>query len=112
MVTVDESMTKFLRVQKIEAVTKEEREDSTLIEYPVIMSWFSPNRGDPYGVALADLVEDKQKAQQILANLQLINAKFSVLGQTFLYDPKAIKNRNDLLAPNTDPKLIAFDSSS
>lgn len=112
LVTVDANCWVLLRAEMIEAVTKEEEEDTTLIEAPVLVSWFSPLRWDPFWVSLADLVEDKQKWQQILTNLQLINAKFSTLWQTLLYDPKAVKNRNDLISPTTDLKLIAYDSSS
>lgn len=76
------------------------------------VSWFSPYRGDPFGVSLADLVEDKQKANSILLNLQLINSKYNTLGQTYLIDPRAVPNKADLLSPSTDPKWIPFNSAS
>lgn len=80
--------------------------------FPVVISYFSPLRGDPTGVSICDLVEDKQRAESILANLRLIDAKFNTLGQTFVYDGRAIKNRNDLTAPTTNPKWIAINPDS
>ncbi len=111
-VTVDSECKKLLRAVEIEAVTKEEKRNPELIECPVIVSYYSPYRGDPYGVSLVDLIEDKQKAHKILSNLRLISAKFATFGQQFLYDPKAITNRNDLTKPSINPKWIAYNSSS
>lgn len=112
LVTVDNKLKNILRVQKIRAIKAEEKKSSALIDFGVNVSWFSPYRGDPFGVSLADLVEDKQKANSILLNLQLINAKYNTLGQTYLIDPRAVPNKADLLSPSTDPKWIPFNSAS
>lgn len=112
LVTVDESKKLLLRFQEIKPVKKEEKENPELIEVPVVISWFSPYRWDPFGVSWADLVEDKQTANQILKNLRLIDAKFLTFWQTNLYDPRAIKNRNDLTKPSVNTKWISFDSTS
>lgn len=112
LVTVDNKLQTILRAVKIDAVKAEEKKEEDLIEFPVNVSWFSPYRGDPFGVSLADLVEDKQKANSILLNLQLINSKYNTLGQTYLIDPRAVPNKADLLSPSTDPKWIPFNSAS
>jgi hypothetical protein len=81
-------------------------------EFPVVISWLSPLRGDPRGVSIPDLVEDKQTAESTLMNLRLIDAKFATLGQNFLYDTRAIKNVNELKAPSTNPKWIGINPDS
>ena len=112
LVTMDESKKILLRDEVINPVTEEEKENPELVEDPVVVSRFSPYRWDPFGVAWADLVEDKQRANQILKNLRLLDAKFSTLGQQFLYDPRAVKNINDLTKPSDKPKWISFNSAS
>jgi len=57
-----------------------------------------------------DLVEDKQRANSILMNLRLIDAKFATFGQFNLFDSRTI-NRSDLTTPTLATKWIAFDSS-
>lgn len=111
-VTTDWKCTEILRVEELAPVTKEEKKDSTLVPLPVIVSWYSPFRGDPFGVSLVDLIEDKQKAHKILQNLRLISAKFATFGQQYLYDPRAVSNRNDLTKPSTNPKWIPYNSGS
>lgn len=76
----------------------------------VNLSYFSPLRGDPYGISLPDLLEDKQRANSILLNLRLIDAKFATFGQMNLFDSRAV-NKNDLAAPTLSTKWIAFDSA-
>lgn len=112
LVTTDSKIQTILRAEKIKPVKSEEKEDSTYIDFPVIISWFSPLRWDPFGVSLADLVVDKQRANSILMNLQIINAKYNTLGQTFLIDPRAVPNKADLISPSTDPKWIPFNAAS
>lgn len=97
---------------EIEPVLREEKKDSSLIEFGVIVSYYSPLRGDPFGVSLCDLMEDKQKALKILSNLRLISAKFATFGQQFLYDGRAIKNIEDLKRPSTNPKYISYNGQS
>lgn len=111
-ITVDDDIKNILRMVEIEPVLNEEKKDQSLIEYPVIVSYYSPLRWDPYGVSLCDLMEDKQKAVKILSNLRLISAKFATFGQQFLYDWRAIKNIQDLKKPSINPKYIAFDGKS
>jgi hypothetical protein len=65
----------IIRCEKLKAVTKAEKEDETLIEFPVILRYISPIPNDPFGISLADLVEDSQMAMTILKNLKLIREK-------------------------------------
>jgi len=58
----------------------------------VNLTWFSPKRNDPFGVSLLDLTVDKQKANSILMNLRLIDAKFSTFGQMNLVNTDLVKN--------------------
>lgn len=111
-VTVNSDITRVLRAVEIEPITKEEKKDPSLIEYPVVVSYYSPLRGDPYGVCIPDLMEDKQKAHKILSNLRLIGAKFATFGQQYLYDPRAIKNVEDIKRPSTNPKYTPYNSVS
>ena len=112
LITIDESKQYILRDVEIKPVFKEEIEDNSLIEAPVVVSRFSPYRWDPFWVAWADLVEDKQTANQTLKNLRVIDAKFLTFWGTNLYDPKAIKNVLDLKKPSVNTKWISFDSNS
>ena len=103
-ITLDSSRQKLLRCVPMEPDMNGE------IENLVNLSYFSPLRGDPYGVSLVDLVEDKQRANSILLNLRLIDAKFATFGQMNLFDSRVL-NKNDLSSPTIATKWIAFDSS-
>lgn len=80
-------------------------------DIPVARTYFSPLRGDPFGVSLVDLIEDKQRANSILMNLRLINAKFNTYGQMNMYDSKIVKNVDQLRSPSTNPKWIPVDTT-
>ena len=58
------------------------------------------------------MLEDKQDSNSIIANLQILAAKYGTLGQQFLYDTRAIPNLSELKTPSDNPKFIAFDSTS
>lgn len=77
-VTVDSKITALLKFVEIKPVTKEEKKTKEVsMKTCVNISYFSPVRGNPTGIAMADLILDKQKAQSILLNLRLIDAKFN-----------------------------------
>ena len=103
----------LIRFEQVGAVTKAEKGDPTLIPFPVILRYFSPIPNDPFGVSLADLCEDPQKAMTILKNLKLIQQKDAALGDTFLVDETKVKNRTDLLkAPSlTRRRFIGTDGN-
>jgi len=106
IVTVDSKMQSILRKEKIEPVTKEEKKLWVSIHTQVNVTWFSPKRNDPVWVSLLDLIVDKQKANSILMNLRLIDAKFSTFGQTNLVNTDIVKNTTELLKPSTNTKWI------
>lgn len=87
----------LIRFEQVPAATKAEKEDPTLIPFPVVLRYFSPIPNDPFGISLADLCEDPQKAMTILKNLKLIQQKDAALGDTFLVDENKVTNRTDLL---------------
>lgn len=103
----------IIRFEAIKAVTKQEKEDPTEIDFPVILRYFSPIPNDPFGISLADLVEDEQTAMTILKNLKLIQEKDLALGDTVLVSNQ-VKNRTDLLkAPSlTRRRFISVDSEN
>lgn len=103
----------IIRFEPIKAITKIEKEDPTEIDFPVILRYFSPIPNDPFGISLADLVEDEQTAMTILKNLKLIQEKDLALGDTVLVSNQ-VKNRTDLLkAPSlTRRRFISVDSEN
>jgi len=103
----------IIRFEPIKAITKIEKDDPTEIDFPVILRYFSPIPNDPFGISLADLVEDEQTAMTILKNLKLIQEKDLALGDTVLVSNQ-VKNRTDLLkAPSlTRRRFISVDSEN
>lgn len=103
----------IIRFEAIKAVTEIEKEDPTEIDFPVVLRYFSPIPNDPFGISLADLVEDEQTAMTILKNLKLIQEKDLALGDTVLVSNQ-VKNRTDLLkAPSlTRRRFISVDSEN
>jgi len=65
----------ILAVEKLVAVRAEEKQDSNKIPFPVIIRHYSPLRGDPYGISIPDILEDKQRMQQLFMNLNRIKAE-------------------------------------
>lgn len=78
----------------------------------VNISWFSPIRGNPCGISMADLILDKQKAQSILMNLRLIDAKFNTFGQINLVNTNIVKDTGELTRPSINTKWIGANLQS
>ena len=55
---------------------------------------------------MADLILDKQKAQSILMNLRLIDAKFNTFGQINLVNTDIVKDTTELTRPSINTKWI------
>ena len=89
----------IIRFEPIKAITKIEKEDPTEIDFPVILRYFSPIPNDPFGISLADLVEDEQTAMTILNNLKLIQEKDLALGDTVLVS-------NQVLADDLSQSIV------
>lgn len=95
LITVDQKMNLILRMNKIEAVAEDEKKDSSRIPFPIILNYYSPNREDPFGTSVSDLVEDKQMGQSVIANLRLSYEK-ARLYPMYMVDRTRILNRRDL----------------
>lgn len=63
--------------------------------WPLVDRALFPTASDWDGVSVPDIVEDKQRARAVLANLSLKGAKSNV-HPMYLYDTNKIKNRADL----------------
>lgn len=99
----------IIRAEEIQAVTKSEKENPNTIPYPVILNYYSPLRWDPFWVSIPDLLEDKQKAEQLFLNLNRIKAENEAWWDFFLYDSSSIKNINELKTPSQWPKYLKAD---
>lgn len=95
LVTVSPDCKEMYRFEKIVPVTNEEKEDESLVPWPLVTNYFSPQRNNPFGTSVGDLVEDKQRAKSVLANLR-INKEKADLYPMYIYNTQAIRNRRDL----------------
>jgi len=95
LVTFDDKVDNIFRFEEIEAVTEEEKEDPTLVPFPLTLNYYSPNRNDPFGTSVPDLTEDKQRAKSVFKNLQIAAVKAD-LYPMYLYNRDKILNRRDL----------------
>lgn len=112
IVTVTGNMQEILRKVEVKPVTKEEKKSKRIdMRTQVNLTWFSPTR-DCFWVSLLDLIEDKQTANSILANLRLIDAKFSTFGQMNLVNTDMVKNTADLLKPSINTKWIGVNAGN
>jgi len=96
----------IIRFEEIEAVYTEEKEHNIEVEFPVILNFYEPFKWDPFGISIPDIIEDKQRSQQLFLNLNRIKAEHEAWGDTFLVDTNAIKNLNDLKQHTFWPKYI------
>ena len=71
---------KLLRYVELGSVLQEEKENQMLIPRPIVLTYFKPRRNDAFGESFCDLLEDKEKAKSILANLSIIKAQKEARG--------------------------------
>jgi hypothetical protein len=95
LITTDGTQKALLRAVKLLPVGDEEKKNPSLVKFPVILNYYSPMRGAPFGVNVPDLSEDKQRMTSVLVNLMVSEAK-SHLYPMGLYDARKIKNKRDL----------------
>lgn len=95
LVTISSNVSELYRLEKIQPVTEEEKEDESLVPWPLVTNYYSPQRDNPFGTSVGDLVEDKQRAKSVLANLR-INKEKASLYPMYVYNTQAIRNRRDL----------------
>lgn len=101
LVTLTNEMSLCIRCEEITAVYDEEKKDSMNISYPIVINYFDPIEGDPYGLSICDILEDKQKTQQLFMNLNKIKAEHETWGDVFLVDTNVVKNTNELRQQST-----------
>lgn len=102
----------LIRFKEIEAVREEEKKDPSLIQYPVVARNWIEKRGDPYGICVPDILEDKQRMMQLFLNLNKIKAENEARWDIFFYDPNVVKNIDSLKVPSHDwPRYVKADLS-
>lgn len=112
-VTISNSLQELYEFEEIKPVTKEEKKSGKVSMKTVIrISYFSPTRSDPCGISMADLILDKQKAQSILMNLRLIDAKFNTFGQINLVNTDIVKDTTELTRPSVNTKWIGANAGN
>lgn len=112
MVTLNQDASKLLRTVEIKPVFKQEKLECVPMTAVVNVKWHAAKRSDPFGITMLEQVGPKQSAISQLINLRLINAKFSTLGQMYLYDINTVQNANEIARPSTNPKIIGVDVKS
>lgn len=83
LVSTDDACTTIFRMSKISEVFGKN-------VFPVVLSYFSPLRDDPFGVSLVDLTEDKQKQISKLLNLAVKKAQRNTQWPLKIFNNSAI----------------------
>ena len=104
-------MSEIFYQEELKPVTKEEKLDPTLIPRPIMLNYYDPVRGNPFGTSICDKVEDKQNAKSILANLSLMKAKREATGWDFLVNSRLIKNKEELQKKTFDQRYLFIDEN-
>ena len=112
MVTLSSDAGQILRKVEIKPVLKDEEEKRVPMSAVVNIKWYSPKRDDPFGISMLEMTGPKQSALSQLYNLRLIDARFSTLGQIFLYDINTVANATELARATTQPKFIGVDGKN
>lgn len=107
LVTTANHNTLILRMIRLEPITKEERDNPLKVPFPVALKYYSPIESDPIWISVPDLLKDKQSNESKLFNLTLITATRNALWDDKVYNPKKIRNINDLKTPTVWGKYIA-----
>lgn len=77
------------------------------IRFPISLNYFEPREWNPYGLNIYDILEDKQKMQQMLMNLMMIKATKEALWDKIFIDQSIYKTaRNHLLKPTRGLQYI------
>jgi len=82
------------------------------MKFPVVLNYFEPRKGDPRGICLYDIAEDKQKFMTLFYNLMSIKAQREALGGKFFIDTAAYTaNKTQLLKPTVGPQFLPVDTN-
>lgn len=106
LVTLINQRQNIVRFEEVMPMGTEEKKNPSLVQFPIILNYYDPIRNDPFGVSIPDLIEDKQRARSVIANLNLIKAKYEALWWIKLYNPYAVRNAADLEQPTVWAKYI------
>lgn len=106
LVTTANSNTLIIRMLKLKPITKEEKANPLKVPFPIALKYYSPIKGDPFGISVPDLLRDKQKAESKLFNLAIQKETRITLWDDIFYDPKKIGNVKSLTTPTVNPKAI------
>lgn len=111
MVTTLAEAGPIVKVKELKPVLKEEKENPSLVHFPIVLNYWKPRRNDPFGESVCDKLDDYQTAKSILFNLNLIKAKKEALGWDFIRNSRLIKNKQDILKPTTYGRNIFVDTT-
>ena len=89
----------LLSCDEIKGVTKKQKKNPRTIQYPITVTRAFFNADKTTGDTIFDLVGDKQRAREELANLNLYKVKESTMWGDIVYDINAISNGADLQRP-------------
>ena len=95
LVTVNDDVTVLHRCEEVQAITETEKKNPSKVEIPVALNYWSPQPGNPFGVNVGDLCEDKQRAMSVFQNLRK-KAEQAKLYPMYLYNKQKILNRREL----------------
>jgi hypothetical protein len=95
LVTVSDNLESLHRCEEIQPVTPAEKKDISRVPFPFSLNYYSPKPGDPLGVSVPDLCEDKQRARSVFMNLRK-KAEQAKLYPMYIYNRQKILNRRDL----------------
>ena len=87
----DIDFTTIFKGKQLDAVLREEKLDKWLVPRPVMIEYYDPERWNPFGKSVPDLIEDKQNAINILYNLNIIKAKKIAMWWDYLVNSRLIK---------------------
>lgn len=106
LVTTANQNSLIIRIYKLPAITKEEKDNPLCIPFPIALKYYSPVKWDSYGISVPDLMRDKQRAESRLFNLALMKETRNTLWDDIFYNPQKIGNSKMLTTPTVEPKAI------
>jgi len=91
-VLADEAFSVVAQYEKLEAVTKEEKADKSLIKFPYVVFREEEVDGDWFGYNNVEILIDKQNAEVQLMNISYSSIKRSLDHEALLYDPNMLND--------------------
>ena len=101
----------LVRVQQIEPVYEYEMDDPLSVPFSVVMNHYFPQKYSPSGVSLVDLLQDKHRFKNVMANLMFLREKDLALGDDVIYDENLIKNPANLASTQVARKFMGADGN-